>query len=86
MSATQASGWSRPAAAGIVSGRVNPGAARFAEIGCAACPATFLHDGRADSIAEAIAEHGGEAERAVAAFERLPQDEQAAVEAFVLAL
>lgn len=47
---------------------------------------TFLHDGRADTIAEAIAAHGGEAEPAVEAFDALPTDEQAAVEAFVLAL
>ncbi|MDP2315014.1 MAG: di-heme oxidoredictase family protein [Pseudomonadota bacterium] len=48
--------------------------------------ATFLHDGRADSIVEAIAAHGGEADAAREAFEQLPSDEQAALAGFVLAL
>jgi CxxC motif-containing protein (DUF1111 family) len=48
--------------------------------------ADFLHDGRARSIVEAIAAHGGEADAAREAFQALPSDEQAAVAGFVLAL
>lgn len=39
----------------------------------------FLHDGRAATLAEAIAAHGGEAEAARAAFEALDAEDRAAV-------
>ncbi len=48
--------------------------------------ATFLHDGRAETVGEAIAAHGGEAAFSVTAFDALPADERAAVEGYVLAL
>ena len=39
----------------------------------------FLHDGSASSVEEAIARHGGEAEAARAAFERLNSDDRRAL-------
>ncbi len=46
----------------------------------------FLHDGRARSIEEAILWHGGEAERARAAFMSLPRVERESVLAFLQSL
>ena len=45
--------------------------------------ASFLHDGRARSIEEAILWHGGEADAARQAFERLPPERRADVLAFL---
>jgi CxxC motif-containing protein (DUF1111 family) len=71
---------------GIVDGSARSAEWRTAPLIGLSHSATFLHDGRADTIAEAITAHGGEAEAAVQAFAALPTDEQVAVEAFVLAL
>jgi CxxC motif-containing protein (DUF1111 family) len=46
----------------------------------------YLHDGRARSIEQAIRLHGGEAERARDAFERLPVEGQHAMIRFLLSL
>ena len=46
----------------------------------------FLHDGRARNLAEAILWHGGEAERARAAFAKLPKADRDALIAFVNSL
>ena len=45
--------------------------------------APYLHDGRAQSFAEAIAWHGGEAARSARDFRRLAKDEQEEVVAFL---
>jgi CxxC motif-containing protein (DUF1111 family) len=45
--------------------------------------ATFLHDGRARTIAEAILWHGGEAQRAREAFRRAPRRDRDALIAFL---
>ena len=47
---------------------------------------SFLHDGRALTVEDAITAHGGEAEDAVAAFEALSPDERAALLDWVSAL
>lgn len=47
---------------------------------------TFLHDGRAATVEEAIRMHGGEATESVARFEALSEEDQAALLAFVGAL
>jgi len=44
---------------------------------------SFLHDGRARSLEEAILWHGGEAEAAQQAFVALPADDRAALIRFV---
>lgn len=49
-------------------------------------PVQLLHDGRANSIAEAILWHGGEAEPSVDAYKALSKAERDALEAFVLDL
>ena len=46
----------------------------------------LLHDGRARSVAEAIAWHGGEGEASRDKFLEFDADERAALTAFVLAL
>ena len=43
----------------------------------------YLHDGRARDLAEAVLWHGGEAERARERFRLMPQDERAALLAFL---
>lgn len=45
--------------------------------------APYLHDGRAQTFAEAIAWHGGEAAKSAREFRRLPKDEQEEVIAFL---
>lgn len=47
---------------------------------------TFLHDGRAQTVEEAIRLHRGEAHGSAAAFEALPEADRAALLAFVSAL
>ena len=47
---------------------------------------TFLHDGRARSIEEAILQHDGEARVSVDRFRALPPADSAALLAFVFAL
>jgi len=47
---------------------------------------TYLHDGRAHSVAEAVLAHGGEAAGAVQAFQALSQDDQHTLIEFVEAL
>jgi CxxC motif-containing protein (DUF1111 family) len=49
-------------------------------------PATYLHDGRAKSLDEAIRLHGGEAQSAQAAYGALPEAERAALIAFLESL
>ena len=46
----------------------------------------YLHDGRARTFEEAILWHGGEAERARAAFEQMPADDRAAMVGFLRSL
>jgi len=45
--------------------------------------APYLHDGRAQSFAEAVAWHGGEAARSAHDFRHLEKDEQEQVFAFL---
>ena len=47
---------------------------------------TFMHDGRARSIEEAILAHGGEASDSVERYQALSDDERALLDAFVLGL
>lgn len=47
---------------------------------------TFLHDGRANSITEAILWHGGEAQKSKEAFKKLSADEREAVLKFIQSL
>ena len=47
---------------------------------------TYMHDGRAHSVGEAVLAHGGEAQRAVMAFQALSQDDQRTLIEFVEAL
>jgi len=47
---------------------------------------TYLHDGRAHSVAEAVTAHDGEARASVLAFQALSQDDQRALIEFVEAL
>ena len=46
----------------------------------------YLHDGRADTVDEAIRRHGGEAERARRAYDALPEAERARLLAFLRSL
>jgi CxxC motif-containing protein (DUF1111 family) len=46
----------------------------------------FLHDGRAETLLEAVAAHDGEAARARAAFARLPEARRAALLRFLESL
>jgi CxxC motif-containing protein (DUF1111 family) len=48
--------------------------------------APYLHDGRAATIAEAIALHGGEGMAAARAYQRLSQNEREQVELFLQSL
>jgi len=48
--------------------------------------APYLHDGRARDLAEAVALHGGQAERSRRKFFELPEEQQAQVEAFLMSL
>jgi len=48
--------------------------------------APYLHDGRADTIAEAIRLHGGEAAAAAERYEKLPARDQAELQFFLLSL
>jgi hypothetical protein len=45
--------------------------------------AEYLHDGRATTLAEAILEHGGEAEASRAAFAALPERDETSVVRFL---
>lgn len=47
---------------------------------------SYLHDGRAQTFAEAILWHGGEAERARERYRKLPGTERAALDQFLLSL
>ena len=47
---------------------------------------SYLHDGRAGTVADAIMQHGGEASASRDAFAALSPDDQAALLAFVQAL
>ena len=48
--------------------------------------APYLHDGRADTIEEAIRLHGGEASASALHYEKLPAREQAELQFFLLSL
>ena len=48
--------------------------------------ATFLHDGRARTIEEAVLWHGGEAQNSLTAFKQLSSDQRSQVLAFIESL
>ena len=48
--------------------------------------APYMHDGRASWISHAIAEHGGEAERARQAYINLPEEKKAELRVFLMSL
>lgn len=48
--------------------------------------APYLHDGRADTLSDAIAMHGGEAQSVVAAWSELEEGERASLDAFLRSL
>ncbi|HVV65803.1 MAG TPA: di-heme oxidoredictase family protein [Rhizomicrobium sp.] len=72
---------------GIAEGGARPGEWRTAplwDVSDSLARGGLLHDGRARSVAEAVAAHGGEAAGARARFVALPAKDRAAIEAFLL--
>ena len=51
-----------------------------------AATAPYMHDGRADTLHEAVLAHGGEAERVVEAYKQLSEEERANITAFMRSL
>lgn len=71
---------------GIQQGRATGSEFRTQPLWGVAATEPYLHDGRADTLDEAIRWHGGEAERARDNYESLSEDEQGAVIAFLRSL
>jgi CxxC motif-containing protein (DUF1111 family) len=71
---------------GIRMGLAGPSEFRTQPLWGVAAVAPYLHDGRADTLDEAIRWHGGEAQRARDAYVALPEDERARVIAFLESL
>jgi CxxC motif-containing protein (DUF1111 family) len=63
-----------------------PGEWRTAPLWGVADSGPYLHDGRADTLAQAIALHGGEASNVAKGFKELPASEQNAIVAFLKTL
>ena len=68
---------------GIVSGTARGGEWRTTPLWGIRFKRRFLHDGRADTIAEAILEHGGQCESVKRQYEKLPEAERKALLRFV---
>ena len=71
---------------GFPSGDAGPTMMRTAPLWGARGRSRFLHDGRAESIAEAITLHAGQAATAAASFQALPATQQQQVIDFLTAL
>ncbi len=71
---------------GIQQGRASGSEFRTQPLWGVAATEPYLHDGRADTLDEAIRWHGGEAERARRGYEELSEEEQQAVIAFLRSL
>jgi CxxC motif-containing protein (DUF1111 family) len=71
---------------GIVLGVAGPGAFRTPPLWGVGQTQPYMHDGRAETLAAAIAAHGGEAQAARAAYEALPAEQRDALLTFLAAL
>jgi CxxC motif-containing protein (DUF1111 family) len=71
---------------GIVEGDATGSEFRTAPLWGLGRTAPYLHDGRAATVEDAIAAHGGEAEGARSRFFALPDTDRAALLAFLLSL
>lgn len=76
----------QPGAPGVAEGEAGIHDFRTAPLWGLAHSAPYFHDGRADTIEQAIQSHAGEASAARARFEDLPGDERAAMLAFLRSL
>lgn len=71
---------------GLVSGEAEGSEFRTQPLWGLAAVGPYLHDGRATTIDEAIRWHGGEGRDARLAYEKMSEDEQEAIEAFLMTL
>jgi len=75
-----------PASANLCSAAASPSEFRTELLMGVGVRNVFMHDGKAPTVWDAIAQHGGEAEASVRAFNALPELERHALVAFLLTL